>query len=152
MLVLLCAALAAGCASLPGIGANADAAGLRTDGDTEPTLEPTTAQAILQRAIHAAQPRQAKLQRARSLLEKLLAADDAESRALQPYARALLQQIDERQRLGALNARLSQQLARSNDALKESKEHNEKLQQQLDALTEIERSLTPRAPVHALPQ
>ena len=97
-------------------------------------------------------PRQVKLQRARSLLEKLLAAEDADSRALQPYARALLQQIDERQRLGALNARLSQQLTRSDDALRDSKERNEKLQQQLDALTEIERSLATRAPVPVLPR
>lgn len=150
MLVALCAALAAGCASLPGVGVNADAVELATD--AEPKLTPTTAQDLLQRAIHAAPPRQVKLQRARSLLEKLLAAEDADSRALQPHARALLQQIDERQRLGALNARLSQQLTRSNNALRDSKERNEKLQQQLDALTEIERSLATRAPVPVLPR
>ena len=82
MLVALCAALAAGCACLPGVGVNADAVELAAD--AEPKLTPTTAQDLLQRAIHAAPPRQVKLQRARSLLEKLLAAEDADSRALQP--------------------------------------------------------------------
>ena len=146
--VLLCTALLAGCASFPKLNASPDEAELRTEADAKPDA----AEDILQQAMRAAQPRQSKLQRARSLLEKLLAAEDPDSRALHPYARTLLQQIDERQRLTGLNERLSRQLARSEGALKDSTERNGTLQQKIDALTEIERSLAPRTPAPTLPR
>lgn len=104
----------------------------------------------LQRAIQAAHPRGGNISRARNLLEGLVAADDAASRALHPYARSLLDQINERQRLGQLNERLQQQLERSAQQLAESQLHAEGLQRKLDALAEIERSLSPR-PAAPLP-
>ncbi len=109
-----------------------------------------SAERQLQRAMQAAHPRSGNTSRARSLLEGLLAADDEASRALHPYARTLLDQLNERQRLGQLNERLEQQLERSAHQLAESELHAEGLQRKLDALAEIERSLSPR-PATALP-
>jgi len=146
-LSLLCAALLAGCASLPGIGAPQDAREQQSETDSGVS----SAQEMLQDAIRVAGPRQSSLRRARSLLEGLLAAEDPESRAQQPCARALLEQINERQRLAGLNERLSQQLRRSEDSLKDSEQRNEALQRKLDALAEIERSLAPRSPAPVLP-
>lgn len=104
----------------------------------------------LQRAMQAAHPRSGSPSRARSLLEGLLAAEDEASRALRPFARSLLDQLVERQRLGQLNERLERQLERSAQQLAESEQHAEALQRKLDALAEIERSLSPR-PATSLP-
>lgn len=109
-----------------------------------------SAERQLQRAMQAAHPRSGSASRARSLLEGLLAAEDEASRALHPFARALLDQLIERQRLGQVNERLEQQLERSAQQLAESEQHAEALQRKLDALAEIERSLPPR-PVTPLP-
>ena len=117
----------------------------------DPPSPKAGAEQTLQAAISAARPRQSNLPRARNLLQGLLAAEDAESRALQPYARALLDQIQERQRLLGLNERLNQQLEQSAAALKDSEQRNEALQRKLDALAEIERSLAPAVP-HSRPQ
>ena len=87
---------------------------------------------------------------ARRALESLLADDSAEARAHHPYARALLEQIRERQRLSAQTERLTRELderssgveagSRELDALRRQ---NAELQKKLDALTEIERRLSP---------
>lgn len=144
---LLCAMLASGCAPLPhNTDAGDDRAAHR---DALPARD--AASETLQAAIHAARPRQSNLSRARGLLQDLLAAEDPGSRALHPYARALLEQIQERQRLAGLNERLGQQLERNAAALKDSEQRNEALQRKLDALAEIERSLAPPAPAPAAP-
>ena len=144
LLLLLGALLLSSCAALPRLdGAEGGAA---HHGETQAS----TAEQTMQAAIRAARPRQSNLPRAQSLLQGLLAAEDAESRALHPYARALLEQIQERQRLAGLNERLGQQLEQSAGALKDSEQRNEALQRKLDALAEIERSLAP--PVPAAPR
>ncbi|WP_018413195.1 hypothetical protein [Methyloversatilis thermotolerans] len=95
----------------------------------------------LQQAMQWAQPRGGQLARARSQLEAFLALDDEAARTLHPYARALLDQVMERQRLDAANSRLTQQLERSAQQLKDSQARAEELQRKLDALADIERSL-----------
>lgn len=69
-----------------------------------------------------------------------------------PYARALLEQIRERQRLSAQLERLNQELDERNGGLEAQKRElealhlqNAELQKKLDALTEIERRLSPPA-------
>ncbi|WP_240498754.1 hypothetical protein [Thauera propionica] len=111
-----------------------------------PVAQVNLAEQTLERAIRATGQRPPNLARARSLLEGLLAADDPDARALHPYARALLEQLGERQRLTTLNERLTEQLERSTAALEESEQRSATLQRKLDALAEIERSLAPRGP------
>jgi len=111
-----------------------------------PVAQVNLAEQALERAIRANGQRPPNLARARSLLESLLAADDPDARALHPYARALLEQLGERQRLTTLNERLTEQLERSTSALEESEQRSAALQRKLDALAEIERSLAPRGP------
>lgn len=106
----------------------------------------------LQQAIQAAHPRTGNPARARTLLEALLAAGDDASRALHPYARALLDQLTERQRLDAANLRLTQQLERTGQQLKDSQQRGEDLQRKVDALADIERTLPARAPTRAVPR
>ncbi|ENO87738.1 hypothetical protein C666_10375 [Thauera linaloolentis 47Lol = DSM 12138] len=139
---MLCATVATGCASLP--DTDAGESGAAPHADAGPPARNAAAE-TLQAAIGAARPRQSNLPRARNLLQGLLSAEDPDSLALQPYARALLEQIQERQRLAGLNDRLGQQLERSAAALKDSEQRNESLQRKLDALVEIERSLAPPA-------
>lgn len=103
------------------------------------------AQRKLQRALHALQQRPPNLARARNQLDSLLATRDEDARPLHPYARVLIDQINERQRLGLQNERLAQQLERHALELKESQLRNDELQRKLDALAEIERSLSPRS-------
>ena len=103
-------------------------------------------------AIQAAQPRTGNPARARALLEALLAAGDDASRALHPYARALLDQLAERQRLDAANLRLTQQLERTGQQLKDSQQRGDELQRKVDALADIERTLPARAPTRAAPR
>lgn len=108
------------------------------------------AQQKLHTAVQAAQPGQSRLGTARRALESLLADDGAEARALHPYARALLEQVRERQRLTATSERLSRELEQrergSDDRERELgdlRRQNAELQRKLDALTEIERRLSP---------
>ena len=103
--------------------------------------------------MQAAQPGQERLATARRALESLLADDRTEARVLHPYARALLEQIRERQRLSAQNERLARELderARGVEAssgeLELLRRQNAELQNKLDALTDIERRLSPPAP------
>lgn len=110
------------------------------------------AQAQLHIAVQASQPGQARLTQARRALERLLADDSAEARAHHPYARALLEQIRERQRLSAQNERLSREgdergrgVEDRNRELEALRQQNAELQRKLDALSAIERRLSPPA-------
>lgn len=116
----------------------------------EPRSDAAERQLLL--AIQAAHPRTGNPARARALLEALLAAGDDASRALHPYARALLDQLAERQRLDAANLRLTQQLERTGQQLKDSQQRSEDLQRKVDALADIERTLPARAPTRAAPR
>lgn len=112
-----------------------------------------TAERQLQQAMQAAQPRGGNLMRARTLLEALVASSSDEARAVQPYAKSLLEQVIERQRLDAANVKLTQQLERSSQQLKDSQARADELQRKLDALADIERSLPPaRIPSRGVPR
>jgi chromosome segregation ATPase len=112
-----------------------------------------TAERQLQQAMQAAQPRGGNLARARTLLEALVASTEDEARAVQPYAKSLLEQVIERQRLDAANVKLTQQLERSSQQLKDSQGRADELQRKLDALADIERSLPPaRIPSRGVPR
>lgn len=77
------------------------------------------------------------LVRAQGLLEGVLKANDPAAASLHPLARALANQYQERLKLETQNEKLAQQL-------KESLRRNTVLQDQLDALSDIERSLPAR--------
>lgn len=139
----------AGCTSLP--------PWLAADGAAAPTSTEAqsheAAQQKLHTAVQASQPGQARLTQARRALESLLADDSAAARAHHPYARALLEQIRERQRLSAQNERLNRELEeRSRGVEDDSRElealrrQNSELQKKIDALTDIERRLSPMPP------
>lgn len=140
-----------GCTSLP--------PGLAADGAVSPApVEARSHEAAQQKlhlAVQASQPGQARLtqsrlSQARRALESLLADDSADARAHHPYARALLEQIRERQRLSAQNERLSRELDERSSAveagsreLEALRRQNAEVQKKLDALAEIERRLSP---------
>lgn len=138
--LLMLSALLSGCA------------GTRTSPTTEvPDPMPVSPVAIvqpvepspLQQAMQAAHPRTGNVARAKALLETLLAATDDASRAQHPYARTLLDQINERQRLVQLAERTNQQL-------KDSQLRTDELQRKIDALADIERTPPSRTPKRAL--
>ena len=153
-LLPLAVAFLAGCTSLP--------PWLAADGAVSPTAVEAqsheAAQQKLHTAVQASQPgqgrlTQSRLTQARRALESLLADDGAEARALHPYARALLEQIRERQQLAALAERLRRQLderARTTGVQEQELEalrrQNAELQRKLEALADIERRLSPPAP------
>ncbi|NMF90879.1 hypothetical protein [Aromatoleum petrolei] len=93
------------------------------------------------------------LQRAQSLLEAINASEKADATALQPLARLLAEQLQERVRLENTAERLTQQLERTGQQLKDAQRQGEQLQEKLDALTEIERTLParPSTPTPPLP-
>jgi|APTNR8051073442_1049403.scaffolds.fasta_scaffold12170_3 septal ring factor EnvC (AmiA/AmiB activator) len=137
----------AGCTNLPPAdsGTGAPAAVLDRSADDD-------ARSKLHAAVQATQPGSTRLGSARRTLERLLADDGAEARAWHPYARALLEQIRERQRLATLN----EHLQRAHEALDRSagerarvlaelRRQHHALQGKLDDLTEIERRLEPSA-------
>jgi hypothetical protein len=106
----------------------------------------------LRLAMLLGQPRGGtNLPRALTLLDAVLAAGQPEARALHPVARLLADQIQERQRLEATAERLTQQLERTGQQLRESQRHGDQLKEKLDALTEIERTLPARPPATAVP-
>ena len=117
----------------------------------ESASQASSATQRMQRAIQFAQPRRSNLGRARSLLEQVLADTGEEARMLHPYARALLDQITERQRLQASIDRLNQQAELGARQLRDSQQQREQLQRKLDALADIEGSLAPRSPTVPLP-
>ena len=85
----------------------------------------------------------AELAKALSILEALQKSDDENAVALQPLARVLADQYAERLKLGVQTEKLGQ-IAR------DSQKRAEQLQEKLDALAAIERSL-PTRPVTPLP-
>ncbi|AOF83589.1 hypothetical protein BSY238_2273 [Methyloversatilis sp. RAC08] len=138
--LLILAALLSGCAatSTPPIGAVPGPA------PVQPEVRPHPIESSpLQQAMQAAHPRTGNAARAKAMLETLLAATDDASRAQHPYARTLLDQINERQRLSQLAERTNQQL-------KDSQLRTDELQRKIDALADIERTPPARAPKRAL--
>ncbi|THF62664.1 hypothetical protein [Pseudothauera rhizosphaerae] len=88
---------------------------------------------------------EADLVRARALLDAVLAAGDEDALAVRPLALLLAENVGERQRLGRLIERLDARLVAGEQA-------RAALQEKLDALTEIERSLPARpSPDSSLP-
>lgn len=99
---------------------------------------PKTALARLLGAMLLGYPRaQQDLARAQGLLDEILRADDPAARELQPLARLLADNYAERSRLDA-------QLERSVQQVKEGQRRNAELQEKIDRLADIERTLTPR--------
>lgn len=96
-------------------------------------------------ALALAQAPGANLPRALALLDAVEASTSADAVALHPLVRALADQFAERLRLEGAAQRFAQQLERTGQQLKETHRHADQLQEKLDALTEIERSLTQRA-------
>ena len=84
------------------------------------------------------------LARALTLLDAVLKANDSASLSVHPLARILAASYQERQKLQMQNDKLTQQLG-------ESVQHSTELQEKLDALTAIERSLPVRPPGENLP-
>lgn len=138
-LLLTLAALLCGCAATPAAPASAP--------DTATPPSASSAQpddsSPLQQAMQAAHPRTGNAARAKALLETLLGATDDVSRAQHPYARTLLEQINERQRLAQL-------AERTNQRLKDSQLRTDELQRKIDALADIERTPPVRTPKRAL--
>lgn len=95
-------------------------------------------------AIALAQTHGANLPRAIALLEAVEASTSPDAVEMHPLSRVLHDQYAERQRLENAAQRLTQQLERTGQQLKDSQRHAEQLQEKLDALAEIERSLSPR--------
>lgn len=102
------------------------------------TVAPPTPVTQLRLALLLGQPRAVQdLVRALSLLEAVLKSSDPAATSLHPLARVLASQYQERLKLATQNEKLLQQL-------KESQHHNGELQEKLDALSDIERSLPVR--------
>lgn len=101
----------------------------------------------VRQAIVLSHPRApADLGRALALLDAVLANGDDDARALHGVARLLSNEVRARQRLG-------QQVERAGAQLEAAEAARVQLQQKLDALTEIERSLPARpAPDATLPE
>lgn len=101
---------------------------------------------LVQQALLLSRPPGGNLSRALSLLDTVLASNAPEAQALQPIARLLADQLLERQRLEATNERLTRQLERTGQHLKESQRQADELREKLEALAEIERTLPARPP------
>ncbi|NMG76528.1 permease [Aromatoleum diolicum] len=91
------------------------------------------------------------LPRALSLLDAINNSDKPEAVTLHPLARLLADQLQERQRLENTADRLTQQLERTGQQLKDSQKQGEQLQEKLNALAEIERTLPIRPAAPAAP-
>ena len=99
---------------------------------------PQTPAAQVRLAILLGQPRgSADLVRALSLLDGVLKSRDPAAASLHPLARALASQYQERLKLETQNERLLQQF-------KDSQRRSIELQEKIEALTDIERSLPVR--------
>lgn len=94
----------------------------------------------------------ADLARARTVLDSLLKSTDPASVSLYPLARLLATQYNERQKMQMQNEKLAAQSELLGQQLKESLRLSAELQEKLDALATIERSLPVRSPpAEALP-
>lgn len=88
----------------------------------------------------------ADLVRAQSLLDGLLKSTDPAAVSLFPLARLLSSQYNERQKSQMQNEKLTAQGEQLGQQLKDSVRRSAELQEKLDALADIERSLPVRSP------
>jgi hypothetical protein len=88
----------------------------------------------------------ADLVRAQSLLDGLLKSTDPAAVSLFPLARLLSSQYNERQKSMMQNEKLTAQGEQLGQQLKDSVRRSAELQEKLDALADIERSLPVRSP------
>lgn len=86
----------------------------------------------------------ADLVRAQNLLESVLKSGAADAASLHSLARLLSSQYQERLRLDQERSRLEQQNDKVGQQLKDSQRHADELQQKLDAMANIERSIPVR--------
>lgn len=106
---------------------------------------PRTPLVLVRQALLLSHPeRPTNLPRALALLGAVAAQRTPDAIALHPLVRLLSDQLIERQRLEATAERLTQQLERAGQQLKDSQRVGEQLREKLDALTEIERTLPTR--------
>lgn len=101
---------------------------------------------VVQQALLLSRPPGGNLARALTLLDSVLDSEQVEAQALKPVTHLLADQLLERQRLEATNERLTHQLERTGQQLKESQRQADKLREKLEALAEIERTLPARPP------
>jgi len=106
---------------------------------------------LMERALLFSRPPGGNIARAIALLDAVLASDHPDAPTLQPLARLLADQLLERHRLEAVNERLTVQLERTGQQLKDSQREADELQEKLEALTEIERTLPARPPAATPP-
>lgn len=108
---------------------------------------PATPNTQLRMAMLLAYPRAPQdLGKAISLLEGILKASDPASVSLHPLAHLLADNYIERQKQEAQLERLSVQLDRQGAQLKESQKKAAELQEKIDGLADIERTLPQRPP------
>lgn len=108
---------------------------------------PPTPSVQVRTAMLLGQPRATTdLNRALSLLDSVLKSTTQEAVSLHPLARTLASQYQERLRLETQNEKLAQQLREGREAQRESQRRNDELQKKLEALTDIEQSLSTRPP------
>lgn len=88
----------------------------------------------------------ADLARAQNLLETLLKSSDPAAVSLYPLARLLINQYNERQKIQMQTEKLAAQSEQLGQQLKDSIRRSGELQEKLDALANIERSLPVRSP------
>ncbi|WP_246167797.1 permease [Propionivibrio limicola] len=104
------------------------------------TAMPPTPSRQVRLALLLGQPHGPRdLGRALNLLDAVLKSTAPDAVSLQPLARTLASQYQERQRLEALNDKLAQQA-------KDAQRRSDELQQKLDAITDIEKTMTTRPP------
>ncbi|KON82284.2 permease [Azoarcus sp. PA01] len=105
----------------------------------------------LLQAIALARPPGSNVPRALALLEVVEASARPEAVALRPLARLLADQFAEQRRLETAARSLTRQLEHTGQHLKESRRHARQLEEKIEALTEIERTLPERPAAHAAP-
>lgn len=105
----------------------------------------------LLQAIALARPPGNNIPRALALLAVVDASTRPAAVALRPLARLLADQFAAQQRLETAAQSLTRQLERTGQHLKESRRHARQLEEKIEALTEIERTLPERPATHAAP-
>jgi len=105
----------------------------------------------LLQAIALARSPGSNLPHALALLEVVEASIRPEAVALRPLARLLADQFAEQRRLETAARSLTRQLEHTGQHLKESRRHARQLEEKIEALTEIERTLPERPAAHAAP-
>jgi hypothetical protein len=112
---------------------------------TEPDTQPGSAEAALRRAmLLAAQRGSGDLARAQTLLDAVVAPDTPDGPALKALAQFLSDSAGDARRRDEAQDKLAQQV-------REGQRRNEQLAEKLEALKNIERALSVRAPAPAAP-